>query len=159
MRRTGSTPPRRHRGVARGPLWALPTLTLLAASCGGEDKEAPLPPPPRVVEVDMREYRFDYTPRIPRGRVVFRAHNRGRRAHEIVLVPVPENFPPIDKQLHSKTRRPVGKLAHLRPLRPGESDAFAVDLVPGRYAMVDFITARDGEINGLKGMNSEFRVR
>jgi hypothetical protein len=42
---------------------------------------------------------------------------------------------------------------------PGKSDAFAVDLAPGRYAMVDFVRDREGVINGLKGMNSEFRVR
>lgn len=141
------------------PSWALGALALLAASCGGQSKEAPLPPAPRVVDITMRDYSYDYNPRIPRGRVVFRAHNLGRRPHEIVLVPLPSNFPPIDEQLHSKTRRPLGPLARLHPLRPGTSDAFAVDLAPGRYAMVDFVRGRDGVINGLKGMNSEFRVR
>ena len=139
--------------------WALCALSLLAASCGEENNDAPLPPAPPVVDVTMRDYSYEYSPRIPRGRVVFRAHNAGRRLHEIVLVPLPEDYPPIDEQLRSKTRRPAGILARMHPLTPGATDAFAVDLVPGRYAMVDFITGRDGVIHGLKGSNSEFRVR
>ncbi len=72
---------------------------------------------------------------------------------------LPEDFPPIDKQLRSKTRRAAPTVAYHHPLGPGASDAIALDLTPGRYAMVCFIEGRDGTPHGLKGMNSEFRVR
>lgn len=52
-----------------------------------------------------------------------------------------------------------GVVAFLHALRPGETDAFAVDLVPGRYGMVDFQRDRKGVSNAVKGMYSEFRVR
>jgi len=139
---------------------AISALALVAASCNGEKKEAPLPPSPASLDIVMHEYRYDHRPVVRPGRVVFQAHNRGHKRHEIVLVALPENFPPIDKQLHSKERRPLGTIAYLRRLKPGESDAFAADLKPGRYAMIDFTSDRPGgEIYALRGMNSEFRVR
>lgn len=107
----------------------------------------------------MRDYRYDYDSAIPRGRVVFRAHNVGSHTHELVMEKLPEDFPPLDKQLHSKTRRPLPTLAYLHPLRPGESDAFATELTPGRYGILSFVRGRDGKVDALKGMNSEFRVK
>lgn len=108
----------------------------------------------------MREYRFDYkTSSIPRGRVVFRGSNIGHQTHEMTLERLPEDFPPINAQLHSKTRRALAPLGYLHRLRPRESDAFATELAPGRYAMVCFIKGRDGVPDALRGMNSEFRVR
>ena len=134
-------------------------LAVLVASCGGPSDEAPVPPAPSVVDLRMSEYRFDYERSIPPGRVVFRVHNRGRRRHEVILVPLPENFPPIEKQLRSNKRHPLGTLAFLHPLRPGARESFAVDLAPGRYGIVDFLEGSDGKRYALKGMTSEFRVR
>lgn len=130
---------------------------LLTASCGKTD--APLPSSPPLIGVTMRDYGFDHPPLLPRGRVVLRVHNAGRLRHEMVLERLPEDFPPIDEQLRSKTRRAAPIIAYLHPLRPGASDAIAVDLTPGRYAMVCFIEGRDGTTHARKGMNSEFRVR
>jgi hypothetical protein len=107
----------------------------------------------------MREYRFDYDrSSMPRGRAVFRATNMGHRAHEIVLERLPQDFPPINAQLHSKTRRALPTLAYLHPVQPGRSDAFAFELTRGRYAVLSFVKGRDGVSDALKGMNSEFRV-
>jgi len=140
---------------------AISLLVLLAASCGGDgEEEPPLPSSPTVLDITMREYRYEHRGMVPSGRVVFRAHNKGRKPHEIVLVALPENFPPIDKQLHSNKRRPLVTLAYGRRLRPGESDAFAADLTPGRYAMLDFASDRPGgETYAQRGMNSELRAR
>lgn len=138
--------------------WAPAALAGLLLSCGGKD-EAALPPPPPVVEIKMRDYSFEYKLPIPRGRVILRGHNLGRVTHRLTLLPLPADFPPLDQQLRGKTRATVVPLGHLRRLRPGESDAFAVDLAPGRYGMVDFERDRKGIDNAIKGSNSEFRVR
>ena len=118
-----------------------------------------MPPRPAVVPVVLREYRFDYEPPAAPGRVVFRVRNGGKLSHELLLLPLPEDFPPIREQVRGKTRRAVGTLAFLKPLRPRRSGVFAVDLKPGRYAMVCLIEGPRGETHAMKGMTSEFRVR
>lgn len=139
-------------GALAGPAVALP-------ACGGDARPAPLPPSAGLVRVGMEEYRFDLRPRVPRGRVVFRARNTGTRRHELVLLPIPEDFPPIAEQLRGKRRRIVGTLAFIQPLRPRGAGVLAVDLRPGRYAMVCLLQGRDGVRHAERGMATEFRVR
>jgi len=135
------------------------SLALLASSCGNDRANDALPPPPQIVDVQLREYRFDYAGPIRPGRTVFRVRNTGRLKHELVLLPWPESLPPIDVQLHSKTRQLLAPLAHLKPMAPNSGGTFAVDLAPGRYAMVCFVNGPHGMPDALKGMSSEFRVR
>jgi hypothetical protein len=140
--------------------WAIISLLgLLLSSCGENGEDAPLPPPPHAVQVQMREYGFRYDRSIGPGRTVFRVRNTGRLSHELVLIPLSKNFPPIDVQLRSKTRQLIAPFARLELVRAGRSGTFAVDLAPGRYAMVSFIKDRKGMSDALKGMTSEFRVR
>lgn len=134
-------------------------LALLTSSCGGGSANAPLPPSPHVVAVHMREYAFGYDRSIAPGRTVFRVRNTGRLRHDLVLIPLPNDFPPIDVQLHSRTRRAIASVAHLPPVRPDRSGTFAVDLTPGRYAMVSFVAEGNRKSDALQGMSSEFRVR
>lgn len=147
-------------GWAGRPRWllaGLAALPLVAASCGSQ--EPPLPRRPAAVDVSLREYRFDYKPPMSSGRAVFRVRNDGKLTHELVLLPLPKDFPPIEQQLGGKRRRSVGTLAFLKPLRPGKTGVFAVDLQPGRYAMVCFLNGSDGISHARKGMASEFRIR
>ena len=134
-------------------------LLLLLASCvvGGAARSV-LPPPPGAVQVKMREYAFDYSKAIAPGRVVFRVTNVGRLSHSLTLVSLPEEFPPLDEQLHSDTRRAAATIARLPARSAGSTGTFAVDLQPGRYGLVCFVQDDDGIIHALKGMNSEFRV-
>jgi len=106
----------------------------------------------------MDEYRFDHGP-IPRGRVVFHVVNRGHVAHRMSVVPLPEDLPPIEVQLHGDDRRALSTLAAVPDTQPGDSAEVAVDLGPGRYALICFITDPDGQSHALKGMASEFRIR
>lgn len=112
-----------------------------------------------MVDVALSEYRFRYEAPTSPGRVIFRARNDGSRKHELLLLPLPEDFPPIRDQVRGKTRRPVGTLAFLKPVRPEDDGVFAVDLRPGRYAMVCFLEASRGITHARKGMASEFRIR
>ena len=114
---------------------------------------------PAQVEVTMSEYRFDYDHAIARGRAVFRVRNEGHEDHEIVVAILPPEVPPIAEQLKGEERRFIPGLATLPVRRPGESNIFALDLAPGRYALLCFVRDKDGTPHARKGMSSEFEVR
>ncbi|MGH2772035.1 MAG: hypothetical protein ACRDIU_02705 [Actinomycetota bacterium] len=111
-----------------------------------------------MVDVGMREYRFDFKPPAGRGRVVFKARNTGRLDHELVLAILPEDVPPIRTQLKGNNRMLVATLAKIPPRAAGKAGVFAVDLTPGRYAMICFVTDADGRQHAQKGMGAEFRI-
>ena len=118
-----------------------------------------MPPTTPVVNVTMREYRFDHDATIPRGRVVVRAVNAGTLLHRLVLLPLSDDLPPIDQLLRESERRVLVPLAGIPPQLPSKSGTFAVDLAPGRYGMICTLMSRDGnETHAVKGMASEFRV-
>ncbi|HUP69602.1 MAG TPA: hypothetical protein VM142_07265 [Acidimicrobiales bacterium] len=114
---------------------------------------------PPEITLTMTEYRFELSRPVPRGRVVFRVANRGRVPHRLVLVPLPADFPPIAEQIAGTDRRNVEPLAGIPDRPPGATGAFAVDLRPGRYALVCFIADVDGRTHAQKGMAEEFRLR
>ncbi len=89
---------------------------------------------------------------------MFRVFNAGRLDHSLTLEQLPSDFPPINMQLHSNVRRGAPAIAIMPTLRPGQSDTFAVDLTPGRYAMLSSVKGRNGVVDALKGMNAEIRV-
>lgn len=131
-------------------------LCLLLGACGGG---AALPPSPTIINVRMTEFHFAVPSGAPAGRAVFRVFNAGRLDHSLTLEKLPGDFPPINVQLHSSVRRGAPAIAIMPTLRPGRSDTFAVDLRPGRYAILSSVQGRDGVVDALKGMNAEIRVR
>lgn len=131
-------------------------MTIGVTACGGKGDD--FPPRPATVRVTMDEYRFGYQPPKTRGRLVFEARNVGRIDHQLVLTYLPPGVPPIDRQLRSENRRVVPTVANLPPRRPGGRGTFAVDLEPGRYALICFVRDPDGQ-HAQKGMSSEFRIR
>ncbi|HEX6539576.1 MAG TPA: hypothetical protein VF155_10385 [Candidatus Dormibacteraeota bacterium] len=128
------------------------------ASCA-TPPTAGLPPSPPTVDVAMRDYWFDFNgSSIPRGRVVFQISNAGRQYHQLALIPLPADFPPIQAQLRGADRRVVQELVSSPPLQPGKRDTFAAYLTPGRWAFVDFFIGPEGS-HAAMGMGAEFRVR
>ena len=107
----------------------------------------------------MAEYRFDFNATVPRGRVVFRVDNAGTIQHALTLIQIPDDYPPLDVQLHSSERRGAATIARVPAQAPGSGSTFAADLGPGRYGFVCFVTDPDGVTHALKGMNAEFRVQ
>lgn len=155
---------RARHGRASLPLAVAAVAVMCAGACrspaGGAGPALPSPPP--VVDIAMgapQEYGFRYDRRVPGGRVLFRVANEGTVAHELVLLPLGEELPPIDAQLQGTTRAVVAPFAAVRPRRPGDYGMFAVDLVPGqRYALLCFIVDATGRSHALQGMSSEFRA-
>lgn len=142
--------------------WVLmaPAVALAVTGCAvaSRGRGQPLPPPPQHVDVNMAEYTFSLVPPRRAGRVVFRVRNTGQEVHELVLVALPEDLPPLGQQLRSEARRSVRTIATLPPRRPGENGAFAANLGPGRYGVVCFLETSDGELHARKGMHAEFVI-
>lgn len=144
--------------MTRGaPLRALGVLAVGLGACSPAQGHA-LPPPAPDFEVVQREFRFDHQPVVAAGRVVFRVGNAGRLDHELTLVRLPEDFGPIADELASEERRSVATTAYLLPRAPGATGTFAVDLAPGRYALICFIPDAGGVAHYEKGMSSEVRA-
>lgn len=133
-------------------------LAALGAGCVKPNAESVLPPRPAEFQIDMNDYRFDHAALAPAGRVVVRARNVDSKTHSMSLISLPEDYPPLDEQLHGEERRPAAIMARLPERPPGAADSFAVELQPGRYGLVCNVRDRDGVPHSLKGMNSEFRV-
>jgi hypothetical protein len=107
----------------------------------------------------MQEYRFAYDAVIAPGRVVFDVRNDGRLQHRLALLPLPDDLPPIDVQVHGSQHRVVSPYAGVPDRRPGQRGVFAADLVAGRrYGLVCFLVDADGATHAFKGMTAEFRV-
>lgn len=132
-------------------------LATVAVSCAGSASGAPLPKASPVIDVNLADNRFVFNPAVPSGQVVFRVHNAGQVDHELELIPLPPDVPPIDVQLHGAQRRNVLPLVKMAARPPNGSGTFAVNLKAGtRYALVCFLLALDGQAYALKGMNAEF---
>lgn len=146
----------------RRHIWvpAATAMSVLVVSCSGSSRGAPLPAPPSIVKVRMANDRFIYKPPTSTGRAVFSVTNADKVNHRLTLIPIDDDVPPIDEQLHSTSRRQAQPEAQSLILHPGQAEAFAIDVVPGqRYALVCFLhEPGDPVIYALKGMNSEFRV-
>lgn len=135
------------------------TVVVTAGCTEVRDAGAALPPPPPVVLVRMDDYSFQYEDAIPAGRVVFRTVNVGKVSHNLALLPVSDELPPIDEQLHGHERAFIAPFAGVRARAPGQSASFAVDLVEDqRYAFICTLLTRERESHALKGMNGEFRA-
>jgi len=134
-------------------------MFVIMTSCSDGGSGAAPPEGPAEVAVNMREYAFDYKSSIPAGRVVFNVSNKGNLQHRLVLLPLEEDLPPINIQLHGPRRLTVAPLASVLPRPPGRRAAFAAELLPGkRYALICSIVDADGESHAFKGMASEFRT-
>lgn len=144
---------------------ALSGVMILAATltgCAASPDNATRPPAPRpapVVRVSMLEHRFELDRPVPAGRVVFRFDNAGQAPHNVVMIPLAEDLPPIDVQLRGSQRRVVEPFAGIYDREPGDTGSFAVDLVADqRYAIVCTVTGEDGQPHWMHGMAAEFRT-
>lgn len=146
--------------MTNAPVAIVVVVAALATGCSSETKSAlGLPPPPAVIAVQLKDFSFGYRPTVPSGRVVFHVTNVGKVLHNMAVLPLPDDLPPIAEQLRGQERRSVSPFAAMRPVRPAEAREFAVDLAPGtRYALLCSVTDSEGKSHALKGMNSEFRT-
>lgn len=98
---------------------------------------------------------------VPAGRIVFRVTNAGARPHQLTLVRLAEDSPPIDELLRSADghHNPPDVLARVADIAPGQTGMVAAELADGaRYALVDLSQAPDGRLYARLGATAEFRA-
>jgi hypothetical protein len=106
----------------------------------------------------MTEYQFEYPTVVPSGRVVFRVTNDGQELHNLVMVPLADDDPPIKAMLADEVRTVLTPFAGIRDQLPGAEATFAVDLVEDRrYAMLCILADAQQRSHAVLGMASEFR--
>lgn len=154
-RPTRPSPGGRRGQVARAT--AAVAGTLAAVAHLGCTSDAPLPPQPTTVQVTMRDHAFDIEPAppVPAGRVVFVAHNAGEAMHELAVVALPED----DGEAPSEGGMAVPTMGVIHPRAPGEHGRVAVDLTPGRYALVCLVQTQEGVAHTELGQRVDFVVR
>lgn len=147
------------RGVSAGLWWAvLGGGLVVALLLWGPARSRPAGP--ATLTVTQREGLLELDRQeVPAGRVVVRAHNVGREPHEVVVLPLPADMEEtLAEALRSERRRAVTVLAALSPREAGGEAVFALDLPPGRYALVCFQSGSDGQSHARAGEHAEFTV-
>lgn len=141
-------------------VFALAALMIISSGCSRTSRpDRALPPPPAEVTIILDEYQFRHPRPVPAGRVVFRVVNQGALEHELTLVPLGDDVPPVDEQIRSRNPRLVTPLARVPPRQPNQTGSFAADLAAGqRYGLVCYVRNPDGQNHASLGMSSEFRA-
>lgn len=153
-RRARPAPTRPAGGSGAGRAAAAAIAVVLLAGCGAS--AASLPPQPATVRVAMRDHAFELDPEppVPAGRVVFHARNVGEADHELVVVDVAD-----DPANEGGGPQVVTSLGVIHARAPGEHGRVAVDLAPGRYALVCLVRDDDGVTHAEHGQRVDFEVR
>lgn len=133
---------------------------LLIAACSRGDASGPLPPQTPTIDVDLIEHDVRYDGPVPAGRVVFRVDNAGEQPHQLSLLSLAKDSPPIQEQLQDTSDQSPVLLAQVQLLGPGETGMFAAGLAGGqRYALVDLSGAPDDDTTHAElGMAVEFQT-
>lgn len=133
---------------------------LVASACTSSQQALPVPPSAPAIHVSLEDRNLVFDTPVPAGRVVFHVRNAGTHPHRFALVPLPDDAPPLEQDLHDDVERPVRRVARIPTLQPGETGMFAVDLIPGqRYGMLDYSTTPDGVQHMMVGVAGEFRAQ
>lgn len=137
----------------------LALVAVLGGCTTGAGPAAYVPPVPTTVEVVEKDHGYVLDRReVPAGRTVFHMLNRSNLNHNLSLVALPHDTPPISEQLRGDKRVAVSSVARLPSRVPGSREAFAVDLTPGRYALLCWERDGTGVAHATMGMAVELRV-
>ena len=127
-----------------------------------EEGQAPeIPDGTTAVDLTLTEYKFTFDEAtITSGNIAFNVSNIGGEQHVIDLAKISEDLD-IEEALQAEEDpggiEPVG---NIEPLDPGGETTmvFTEPLAPGRYAMICWVEAADGEPHFAKGMWAEFTI-
>jgi uncharacterized cupredoxin-like copper-binding protein len=131
----------------------------------GEPVAVPPPLPAADVVVTMQDYGYRL-PEVRAGRRVFRVFNAGPQAHELVMVRLAPGRTARDAAAWAERGQtgeaPGAMVGGVAALTPGRVSQFAVDVVPGEYALVCFVPDQKdgrGRPHTEHGMLRQFTVR
>jgi ketosteroid isomerase-like protein len=126
-----------------------------------EDLPNEIPEGTKAVDLKTLEYQFDFDESaITSGDFAFAVENIGGEEHFVDLSRIPADLD-IEQALQSE-EEPAGivNIGSTDPIEPGgtTSMVFTEPLAAGRYVLLCFIEAADGQPHALKGMVGEFTI-
>lgn len=135
-------------------------IAMLQTGCTADHSGEPLPPSGPVVEALIAGHELELERSMPAGRVVVRLTNAGDERHQLTVLRLAEDSPPIEEQLEPGDYEPPEVVARVAELKPGETGMVAVELTAGeRYALVDLSESTDARLHARLGVATEFRAR
>ena len=110
-------------------------------------------------DVKLMEYEFDFDEPVTAGRTSFVATNAGAQAHFMLLVRLADGVT-LEEAMKSDGEKGIEGQWSSGIAAAGGSDeeALTVDLQPGTYGMLCFISDPDGTPHAMKGMAKQFTV-
>jgi hypothetical protein len=119
--------------------------------------------PSADLTVKLVDYGYDLSAPLTRGAHEIRVVNDGKQSHELVLLRLHPGKSMQDLAAWAEKMSgppPASFLGGVSPLSPGGHNEFAVELTPGRYALLCFLPdANDGKPHTLHGMAREIDVK
>lgn len=125
----------------------------------GDGATRELDPAAARVDVAMTEYEFAFDEPVATGPTSFVATNNGAQAHFMVVVKLAEGVT-LDQALKSEDdSNTVGQWSSGFAAAGGDDqEVLTLDLKPGTYGMMCFVSDPDGTPHAMKGMAKEFTV-
>lgn len=114
------------------------------------------------VTIKLNDFAFDIAPALTSGHHVIRVEDSGPQPHELVLVKLEpgktvEQMAQWSEKLEGPP--PGTLLGGVSPMTIGEVNYITVDLTPGEYAMLCFVSdAKDGKPHLMHGMMKQVSV-
>jgi hypothetical protein len=122
---------------------------------------APQLGPQAAVVVRLSDYAFSLSAPLTAGRHVIRLENLGAQPHELGLVKLTPGKTLRDFQAWARGFRgppPGSVIGGVNAVAPGVEAYFELDLTPGNYLLVCFVTAPDGRPHVDHGMIQSIHV-
>ena len=123
----------------------------------------PATAPRPAATLSLFDYGFRSTPAIRATTHAVRVTNRGTQPHELVIARLDAGKSAADfaRWADGMKGPPPGRFGGgVSPIAPGASNDLALDLAPGRYALLCFVPdAKDGKPHVAHGMVHEITVR
>lgn len=118
---------------------------------------------PATIEVRAVEYAFEgLPPSVAPEKTTFVMRNVGKEPHMMSFARIEgttKSLPELLRLPEKKSSRFVEEAGGIRkPVAPEKTGETTLDLEPGRYVYVCFVSAPDGDAHYEKGMVGEFEV-
>lgn len=140
----------------------------MLGACGGDGKDAAPQSgdEPEVVagiEFVATDYGFSAPDTIAAGEQEITLRNDGEEPHELIIQQLTDDAPAIPEILEMPDKKSerffVGETITSDRVKPGASVSLTVDLEPGRYGYVCFVSTDKSEMpHAFLGMHGEFTV-
>ena len=149
--------------LSRLALAATGVAAILSASLAACSEDAgPTASSGTTVSVDLNEWAFSASATsAPAGLITFRAKNKGRQTHELVLFKsdlAPADLPVDEEGAVDERGAGLELIDEVEDVKPGQTKEFSADLKPGKYVMACNLI-ENGQRHFMNAMYGQFTVK